>query len=72
MGVIYRQGTRIVCPKCGVLVATALRDIEGGQVIRSADWDGGIAPYSVMRHCGEPYTRIREGKRQLHTSEGWR
>lgn len=36
----YRKGTRIICPHCNMLVGEANRDIYGGDVVSSKDWDG--------------------------------
>lgn len=71
MAEMLPEGTKITCPKCGDLIAKALRDIFPG-VISPAQFelhqDGHAAGQPMI--CKKCETKFAGW--MIHTSEGWK
>ena len=64
----FKEGTVIVCPKCGEEIAKANRDINRHEKILSAPWDG-VDPCTTMTCPKDGVWYFKEG--QMHTDKGW-
>jgi DNA-directed RNA polymerase subunit RPC12/RpoP len=70
------EGTKIVCPKCKVLIGEFKRTVRGGEILKAEDINFFIGnfkngDYADCPKCGFPFMVILIGGGVVHTEKGW-
>jgi DNA-directed RNA polymerase subunit RPC12/RpoP len=70
------EGTKIICPKCKVLIGEFKRRIRGGEILKVEDINFFIGnfkngDYADCPKCGFPFIVILTIGGVVHTEKGW-
>lgn len=70
------KGTKIICPKCEVLIGEFKRTVRGGEVLKTEDINFFIGnfkegDYADCPKCGFPYGVELAVGAVIHTEKGW-
>jgi DNA-directed RNA polymerase subunit RPC12/RpoP len=70
------EGTKIICPKCKVLIGEFKRKVRGGEVLKVEDINFFIGDfkngdYAICPKCGFPFMVILTIGGVIHTEKGW-
>jgi DNA-directed RNA polymerase subunit RPC12/RpoP len=70
------KGTKIICPKCGVLIGEFKRTIRGGEIVKAEDIEFFMGnfkngDYADCPRCGFPFMVELVAGGQVSTEKGW-